>query len=68
MDLPYEARIAVHWQAHGDLEKAVEEHAAHIAKETLASTFEHSPAPEGADHHDSEVDGVLLHLGITPAN
>jgi isoleucyl-tRNA synthetase len=66
MDLPYEARIEVSWDADGDLADAVEEHAQHIARETLATAFRRGGSATGGEH-DAEVGGAELRLSITPA-
>ncbi len=66
MDLAYEARIEVSWDADGDLADAVEQHAGHIARETLATGFRRDAADAGGEH-DTEVDGAPLRLSITPA-
>ena len=66
MDLPYEARIEVRWDADGDLADAVEQHAQHIARETLATAFQRDGAEAGGDH-DTEIEGAPLRLSITPA-
>ncbi|MBT8483125.1 MAG: isoleucine--tRNA ligase [Myxococcales bacterium] len=65
MDLPYEARIEVEWNAEGELAEAVEEHAARIARETLASGFVR--AAEASGEHDTEIDGNPLTLSIDAA-
>ncbi len=66
MDLAYEARIKVSWNADGDLAQAIEEHAERIAAETLATGFARGPAGARGDQ-DTEIDGALLSLSITPA-
>ena len=65
MNLAYEARIEVKWNAEGELAKAVEEHAARIAQETLASEFVR--AADASGEHDSEIDGNPLTLSIDAA-
>jgi isoleucyl-tRNA synthetase len=64
MDLPYEARIEVRWQASGDLADAIDEHADRIAAETLATGFDRAQA---SSEHDTEVEGNPLGLCIDPA-
>jgi isoleucyl-tRNA synthetase len=66
MDLPYEARIEVSWNADGEVAKAIEEHAERIAGETLATRFEAGDA-EGATVEETEIEGTPLRLGITTA-
>jgi hypothetical protein len=66
MDLVYEARIEVSWDAEGDLAAAIDEHAARIASETLATAFmQRSNAAKS--EHDTEIDGMPLRLSIAPA-
>ncbi len=65
MDLPYEARIQLHWEADGDLAQAIDEHAARIAGETLATTFRRGGPPPGSELHESKVEGVELRLAIS---
>ncbi len=65
MDLPYEARIEVRWQAAGELAKAIQEHASRIAAETLASSFVQGDVPATSDHH-TEIDDNPLALAIQP--
>jgi len=65
MDLAYETRIQVSWNAEGDLAQAIEEHAERIAAETLANDFIRGGAGTGGKH-DTEVDGTALYLTITP--
>ena len=66
MDLAYEARIDVSWNADGDLSQAIEEHANRIATETLATGFTRG-GPDTSSEHDTEIDGTPLALAITPA-
>jgi len=66
MDLAYEARIEVSWNADGDLARAIEEHAGRIAAETLASAFVQGAAATSSEH-DTEVEGTPLGLTITEA-
>jgi isoleucyl-tRNA synthetase len=66
MDLAYEARIEVSWNADGDLAQAIEEHASRIAGETLASAFAQGDADTSSEH-DTEVEGEPLGLSITQA-
>ncbi|MGB5548637.1 MAG: DUF5915 domain-containing protein, partial [Polyangiales bacterium] len=65
MDLAYEARIEVRWDADGELAAAIEEHAKRIASETLATGFVRGA--EAASEHDTEIDGNPLGLAINPA-
>ena len=62
MDLAYEARIDVSWNADGDLAQAIEEHAKRIAGETLATGFSRESVP--GSEHDTEIDGSALSLSI----
>jgi isoleucyl-tRNA synthetase len=66
MDLAYEARIEVTWNADGDLARAIEEHANRIASETLATGFVQG-GPDTGSEHDTEIDGNPLSLSITQA-
>jgi isoleucyl-tRNA synthetase len=63
MDLAYEARIEVRWNAEGELALAIEEHAERIAGETLATGFSRESAP--GSEHDTEIDGSALSLSIS---
>jgi isoleucyl-tRNA synthetase len=65
MDLAYEARIEVSWNADGELADAIEEHAGRIASETLATGFSRGSA--SASEHDTEIEGTPLSLSITAA-
>jgi isoleucyl-tRNA synthetase len=65
MDLAYEARIEVRWNADGALADAIEEHASRIAGETLATGFLRAAA--AASEHDTEIDGSPLTLSIDAA-
>ncbi|MGB5348987.1 MAG: isoleucine--tRNA ligase [Polyangiales bacterium] len=65
MDLAYEARIEVKWNADGELAEAIEEHASRIAGETLATGFIRAAA--AASDHDTEIDGNPLALSIDAA-
>ena len=62
MDLPYEARIRLTWEAEGDLAEAIREHAGYIAGETLATSVEGGPLR--GERHDTDVDGAELRFGI----
>jgi isoleucyl-tRNA synthetase len=66
MDLAYEARIEVSWNAEGDLAQAIAEHAARIAAETLATGFTQG-GPGASSEHDAEIEGTPLALTITEA-
>jgi isoleucyl-tRNA synthetase len=66
MDLAYEARIEVSWNAEGDLAQAIAEHAARIAAETLAAGFAQG-GPGTTSEHDTEIEGTPLALTITEA-
>jgi isoleucyl-tRNA synthetase len=66
MDLAYEARIQVSWNADADLARAIEEHAARIAAETLATAFTRG-GPDTGGEHDTDIEGTPLSLSITPA-
>jgi isoleucyl-tRNA synthetase len=65
MDLAYEARIEVRWNAEGELADAIEEHASRIASETLATAFARSAG--ATSEYDTEIEGTKLGLSITPA-
>jgi hypothetical protein len=66
MDLAYEARIEVSWNAEGELAAAIEENASRIAAETLATAFGRTSTPEQSEH-DTEIEGAPLSLAITAA-
>lgn len=66
MDLAYEARIEVSWNADGALAEAIEEHAQRIATETLASSFAQGGADTSSEH-DTEIEATRLGLEITQA-
>jgi isoleucyl-tRNA synthetase len=61
-DLAYDARIEVRYVAEGELAKAIEEHAAYIAGETLATSLS-AGVGEGADE-GGDVDGSSLALYV----
>lgn len=63
MDLPYEARIEVSWEAEGEVARAIEEHAERIAGETLAVRFEPGEAT-GATVEETTIENTPLRLGI----
>ena len=57
LDLPFEARIAVTYEAGEKLSQALAEHGPRVAGECLASKFaENTGAPEGA-RHETQVEG-----------
>ncbi|MDQ3033157.1 MAG: isoleucine--tRNA ligase [Myxococcota bacterium] len=62
MDLAFDARIALAWTAEGELAKALEEHAEHVAGEVLATRMS-AGAGKGAQH-DADVDGTPLTFWI----
>jgi isoleucyl-tRNA synthetase len=64
MNLAYEARIEVSWNADGDLAQAIEEHAKRIAAETLATGFTQGVSIPTSEH-DTEIEGDPLSLSIT---
>ncbi|MGH7163721.1 MAG: isoleucine--tRNA ligase [Planctomycetota bacterium] len=55
MDLPYEARIEVRYRAGGELGRAIAEHSAWIAGETLATRFE--PGESQGTLHTAPLEG-----------
>jgi isoleucyl-tRNA synthetase len=59
MDLDYEARIAVEYQATGELAQAITEHAAMISGETLAQSLTPGAGSQG-EEHAVDVDGAPL--------
>ncbi len=65
MDLPYEARIEIRWNAEGELAAAMEEHGERIASETLATKLDRDETPSPSEH-DTSIDGAELHLSIVP--
>jgi isoleucyl-tRNA synthetase len=66
LNLAYEARIDVSWNAEGSLADAIQEHAERIAAETLAREFRRGRI-EATSEQDTEIDGARLGLSITPA-
>ncbi len=64
MDLAYEARIHVHWQAEGELAKALHEHGAHIAQETLATEFAPAMDDPTGEVHELTVEEAPLKVWI----
>lgn len=64
MDLPYEARIEVSWQADGEVARAIDEHRERIAGETLATRLV-SGAGDGDTVEETEIDGVPVRLAVT---
>jgi isoleucyl-tRNA synthetase len=66
MDLPYEARIRVRYEADGGIAEAIREHAGWIASEILATAFEPragSGKPAGK-RHDVKVEETPLSVWI----
>jgi isoleucyl-tRNA synthetase len=59
MDLDYEARIAVEYQAQGELAQAISEFAPLISTETLAQSLAPGGGNQGAEH-SVDVDGAAL--------
>ena len=59
MDLDYEARIAIEYQASGELAQAISEHGSMISSETLARSFTPGSGGEG-QAHAVDVDGAAL--------
>lgn len=69
MDLAFEQRIALRYAASGKLAEALEEHAAKVAGEVLAETFEAGNAAggdAGGTKHETEVDGASFTFWIEP--
>jgi isoleucyl-tRNA synthetase len=67
MDLPFEARIRVGYEASGELAKALEEHGARIAGEVLATELgPDASAAEGTEHR-TEVEGEPFTFRIATA-
>ena len=68
MDLPYEARIEVTYEADGALAQAIEEHKAWIMGEVLAVRLAPgSPAgalAEAGAVHDFDIEGMAVRVGI----
>ena len=64
MELAFERRIAVTWQADGDLAMAIEEHQQTLAEETLATRFERTSTAGDGRTFDANVDGADLKLWI----
>jgi isoleucyl-tRNA synthetase len=59
MDLDYEARIVVGYQASGELAQAISEHSEMISTETLAQTLAPGGSGQG-EEHSVDVDGAPL--------
>ncbi|HJL16752.1 MAG TPA: isoleucine--tRNA ligase [Sandaracinaceae bacterium LLY-WYZ-13_1] len=57
MDLPFEARIEVAYEASGELAKALEEHGVRIAEEVLATELASANGEPGGTRHETEVEG-----------
>ncbi len=64
LDLPYEARIEVRWQAEGGLAEAIEEHAEAIAAEVLALSFERG-APHGEERFEERIDEETFRFSVS---
>ena len=64
MDLAYEDRIHVRWHADGELAEAIEEHDAHIAKETLATNLAPAGSNPPGELHELKVDEGSLKVWI----
>ena len=65
MDLPFDARIEIAWEAGGDLAEAIRAHGERIAGETLATTLtERTNAEPSGDAHDAPVDGSAFRFWI----
>ena len=64
LDLPYDARIEVVWNAEGELAAAVDSHGKAIARETLAAAFSSGEASQ----HATDVDGHALVFDIRPCD
>jgi len=62
MDLPFEARIEVRYEAEGELAQAITEHHLHIATETLSGSL--AAGRGDGDAIVMEVEGSLLRLWI----
>ena len=54
LDLPYEARVDITWQADGELATAIDAHSKTIAAETLALSMTAGAASE----HEADIDGT----------
>ncbi len=62
MELAFDARIHLSWRADGELETALEEHAAYIAGEVLATEMREGEG-QGAKH-ETDIDGAPLTFWI----
>jgi len=67
LDLPYEARIEIVYEAKGDLAEAIEAHADSIRKETLALRLEPGDPGGQGTCHESEILGAPLRFGLRVA-
>jgi isoleucyl-tRNA synthetase len=65
LDLPYQARIRIAYEAQGELAQALAEHAATVAEETLA--VELTPGAGTTDRQEVDVDGQPLTFWIDRA-
>ena len=63
LDLAFDARVKVSWAADGELAKALEEHAAYVAGEVLATSFVRGAV---GDAKAEDVDGQALSFAVTP--
>lgn len=65
LDLAYDARIRVRYEADGELAQAIAEHSDAIAKEILAIVLE--PGAPGGDVQDEKVEGSDFRFGVEVA-
>ncbi len=63
LDLPYEARITVRWEAEGTLAEAIAEHAERIASEVLAPDFQRGE-PRGEHRFEEHIEGERLRFSV----
>jgi len=66
MQLPYDARIEIVYEAEGEVDEAIAEHAEHIAGETLATRLE--PGVPTGEIHEAKVEDTAFRFGISRKN
>jgi hypothetical protein len=68
MDLAYEARIELHYEAATPLLAALETHRERIASETLASSFQAGEAMAGSELVETTIDEHAFRFWIASAS
>ncbi|MDW8363578.1 MAG: DUF5915 domain-containing protein, partial [Myxococcales bacterium] len=69
MQLPYEARIEVRYEAAGPLAEVLARHDAYVREQTLCTRLDpvEGPLPPEAETHELEVDGTRLKVWVSRA-